>query len=233
MHIFVAQSHDSKRKPGIYLLDFPLHPLLASLLALAVRWPPIKRLQWVPRARANYHFMSLAHKRQTRTPIPFPFLWPRSFNSITWHPKVQLTIPFRKKEKKKKEKGRVKSETRPIYRFRRLMRPTVLIAIRLCCTRTPALLHSMRIRFSLGLPAPVSESATSDLEVRRRRQQSLRNSPSQLSLLAFNLEPLTDTLQELNLRGNGFRGLPRQLQTRKFPRLRKLDLSHNPLRGEK
>ena len=55
------------------------------------------------------------------------------------------------------------------------------------------------------------------------------NRRSHLSLLSFNLEPLTDTLQELNLRGNGFRGLPKQLEDRKFARLRRLDLSNNPL----
>ena len=38
--------------------------------------------------------------------------------------------------------------------------------------------------------------------------------------------------QELNLRGNGFRGLPKQLEDRKFARLRRLDLSNNPLGGE-
>ena len=58
------------------------------------------------------------------------------------------------------------------------------------------------------------------------------NRRSHLSLLSFNLEPLTDTLQELNLRGNGFRGLPKQLEDRKFARLRRLDLSNNPLGGE-
>ena len=52
-----------------------------------------------------------------------------------------------------------------------------------------------------------------------------------MNLLEFNLEPLTDTLEELSLRGNGFLSLPKQLQNRKFPRLRKLDISHNPLIG--
>ena len=53
-----------------------------------------------------------------------------------------------------------------------------------------------------------------------------------MNLLEFNLEPLTDTLEELSLRGNGFLSLPKQLQNRKFPRLRKLDISHNPLIGK-
>jgi len=53
-----------------------------------------------------------------------------------------------------------------------------------------------------------------------------------LSLLAFNLEPLTDTLEELDLSANNFRALPRQLRGREFPRLRRLDLSHNDLGGE-
>ena len=34
------------------------------------------------------------------------------------------------------------------------------------------------------------------------------------------------------MRGNGFRGLPKQLEDRKFARLRRLDLSNNPLGGE-
>jgi len=62
------------------------------------------------------------------------------------------------------------------------------------------------------------------------RQRLLGREP--LSLLAFNLEPLTDTLEELDLSANGFRALPKQLQGREFPRLRSLDLSHNDLSGK-
>ncbi len=54
----------------------------------------------------------------------------------------------------------------------------------------------------------------------------------QIDLLSFNLEPLTDTLQELNLRSNGYVGLPKQLEQRRFPRLVKLDLSSNPIGGK-
>ena len=46
------------------------------------------------------------------------------------------------------------------------------------------------------------------------------------------LTDLTISIKELNLRGNGFRGLPKQLEDRKFARLRRLDLSNNPLGGE-
>ena len=46
------------------------------------------------------------------------------------------------------------------------------------------------------------------------------------------LSILTISIKELNLRGNGFRGLPKQLEDRKFARLRRLDLSNNPLGGE-
>ena len=52
------------------------------------------------------------------------------------------------------------------------------------------------------------------------------------SLLSFNLEPLTDTLETLKLSDNGFSGLPMQFQGRSFARLRDLDLSHNPIKGE-
>ena len=52
------------------------------------------------------------------------------------------------------------------------------------------------------------------------------------SLLSFNLEPLTDTLETLDLNDNGFSGLPMQFQGRSFARLRDLDLSHNPIKGE-
>ena len=53
------------------------------------------------------------------------------------------------------------------------------------------------------------------------------------SLLSFNLEPLTDTLETLELSDNGFSGLPMQFQGRSFARLRDLDLSHNPIKGER
>ena len=61
--------------------------------------------------------------------------------------------------------------------------------------------------------------------------QSENHRGQQINLLGFNLEPLTDTLQELNLRENGFVGLPEQLERRRFPRLIKLDLSSNPIGG--
>lgn len=67
----------------------------------------------------------------------------------------------------------------------------------------------------------------------RRQEKDIHLPRTQLNLLSFNLEPLTDTLQELYLRSNGFRGLPKQLENRKFSRLRKLDLSHNPLGGKR
>ena len=53
------------------------------------------------------------------------------------------------------------------------------------------------------------------------------------SLLSFNLEPLTDTLETLELNDNGFSGLPMQFQGRSFARLRDLDLSHNPIKGKR
>ena len=52
-----------------------------------------------------------------------------------------------------------------------------------------------------------------------------------LSLLDFNLEPLTDTLESLDLSDNGLTGLPMQFESRSFARLRDLDLSHNPING--
>lgn len=57
--------------------------------------------------------------------------------------------------------------------------------------------------------------------------------PSLISLLSFNLEPLTDTLETLELSDNGFSVLPMQFQGRSFARLRDLDLSHNPIKGER
>ena len=51
--------------------------------------------------------------------------------------------------------------------------------------------------------------------------------------MSFNLEPLTDTLETLELSDNGFSGLPMQFQGRSFARLRDLDLSHNPIKGER
>ena len=71
----------------------------------------------------------------------------------------------------------------------------------------------------------VGRKASADFE-------SPSSAPEPLSLLAFNLEPLTDTLEELDLRGNHFRALPSQFRARDFSRLRKLDLSHNKLEGE-
>ena len=59
---------------------------------------------------------------------------------------------------------------------------------------------------------------------------SLRQN-STLSLVAFNLEPLTDTLQILNLRGNLLDSLPMQFRGRNFASLRSLDLSYNSLNG--
>ena len=53
-----------------------------------------------------------------------------------------------------------------------------------------------------------------------------------ISLLAFNLEPLTDTLEVLELSDNEFRVLPMQFQGRTFARLRQLDFSHNPINGK-
>lgn len=52
-----------------------------------------------------------------------------------------------------------------------------------------------------------------------------------ISLLSFNLEPLTDTLEVLELRDNNLKVLPMQFQGRSFARLRDLDLSHNPIKG--
>ena len=54
---------------------------------------------------------------------------------------------------------------------------------------------------------------------------------SPISLLSFNLEPLTDTLENLELSDNGFTVLPMQFQGRSFARLRQLDFSHNPIKG--
>ena len=54
---------------------------------------------------------------------------------------------------------------------------------------------------------------------------------SVISLLSFNLEPLTDTLEHLELSDNGFTVLPMQFQGRSFARLRQLDFSHNPIKG--
>ena len=53
------------------------------------------------------------------------------------------------------------------------------------------------------------------------------------SLLSFNLEPLTDTLETLELSNNEFSGLPMQFQGRSFTRLHDLDLSHNLIKGER
>ena len=78
---------------------------------------------------------------------------------------------------------------------------------------------SRRQRSRIGRKAAGFESSSSS------------SSAEALSLLAFNLEPLTDTLEELDLRGNHFRALPSQLKDRGFARLRKLDLSHNELQG--
>ena len=58
------------------------------------------------------------------------------------------------------------------------------------------------------------------------------NSTKRLSLLDFNLEPLTDTLEALDLSDNGLTGLPMQFESRSFARLRDLDLSHNPIKGK-
>ena len=52
---------------------------------------------------------------------------------------------------------------------------------------------------------------------------------STLSLVLFNLEPLTDSLEVLTLRGNLLQSLPMQFRGRNFSRLRKLDLSYNSL----
>lgn len=57
------------------------------------------------------------------------------------------------------------------------------------------------------------------------------NPGAELSLLSFNLEPLTDTLEELDLSSNQFSGLPSQFVNRTFARLRKLNLAQNPLKG--
>ena len=57
------------------------------------------------------------------------------------------------------------------------------------------------------------------------------SSNKRLSLLDFNLEPLTDTLESLDLSDNGLTGLPMQFESRSFARLRDLDLSHNPIKG--
>ena len=54
---------------------------------------------------------------------------------------------------------------------------------------------------------------------------------SVISLLSFNLEPLTDTLEHLDLSDNGFQVLPMQFQGRSFARLHQLDFSHNPIKG--
>ena len=56
---------------------------------------------------------------------------------------------------------------------------------------------------------------------------------SSLTLVTFNLEPLTDSLETLSLRGNLLESLPMQFRGRNFTRLRKLDLSHNDLQGNK
>jgi hypothetical protein len=55
---------------------------------------------------------------------------------------------------------------------------------------------------------------------------------STLSLVLFNLEPLTDSLEVLTLRGNLLQSLPMQFRGRNFSRLRKLDLSYNSLNGK-
>ncbi|XP_059089388.1 uncharacterized protein LOC131885375 [Tigriopus californicus] len=57
------------------------------------------------------------------------------------------------------------------------------------------------------------------------------NPGAELSLLSFNLEPLTDTLEELDLSSNQFSGLPSQFVNRTFARLRKLNLAQNPLKA--
>ena len=59
----------------------------------------------------------------------------------------------------------------------------------------------------------------------------LGNKEENLSLLKFNLEPLTDTLQVLLVRDNGLTGLPNQFIRRNFPRLRHLDISHNDIQS--
>lgn len=74
---------------------------------------------------------------------------------------------------------------------------------------------------SLGLMRSSSESANATTQA-----------ASLISLLSFNLEPLTDTLETLELSDNGFSVLPMQFQGRSFARLRDLDLSHNPIKGE-
>ena len=55
---------------------------------------------------------------------------------------------------------------------------------------------------------------------------------SSLTLVTFNLEPLTDSLEVLVLSGNLLDSLPMQFRGRNFTRLRRLDLSHNDLQGK-
>ncbi|XP_065570396.1 uncharacterized protein LOC136033565 [Artemia franciscana] len=60
------------------------------------------------------------------------------------------------------------------------------------------------------------------------QERNLKGTSRPLSLTVFNLEPLREILEVLNLRGNGLKVLPEQF-IRPFPRLRSLDLSGNLL----
>ncbi len=60
----------------------------------------------------------------------------------------------------------------------------------------------------------------------------LNDRNTSLSLLEFNLEPLTDSLEVLIIAGNLLQALPMQFRGRNFARLRTLDLSDNNLRGK-
>eukprot|EP00095_Tigriopus_kingsejongensis_P000925 maker-scaffold186_size273091-snap-gene-1.45 protein:Tk00925 transcript:maker-scaffold186_size273091-snap-gene-1.45-mRNA-1 annotation:"leucine-rich transmembrane" len=60
---------------------------------------------------------------------------------------------------------------------------------------------------------------------------SIPKAATEFSLLSFNLEPLTDTLEDLDLSANHLAQLPSQFVNRTFARLRKLNLAKNPLQA--
>ena len=85
--------------------------------------------------------------------------------------------------------------------------------------------------FSLGNPTRGGGGKDDDQQKRRQALSEIIAQSPTLSLLSFNLEPLTDTLEVLELSDNDLQGLPMQFQGRSFARLRALDLSHNSLKG--
>jgi hypothetical protein len=79
----------------------------------------------------------------------------------------------------------------------------------------------------LGWSPPTTTTLAGDDD--DENQATTAQSP--LTLLSFNLEPLTDTLETLEVSDNGLTGLPMQFQGRSFAHLKYLDISHNPLKG--